>query len=537
MEWGVARADSILAGATQGSNAAGLAAYVKFPVKKGEPVMVRAGSSFTDLAGAEANLRAEIPHWDFDRTRSELTDIWRNQFDRIRVDQKGASQADLTKFYSAMYRASMLPRTFNDVDGRYPAFAKGSPILTMEEGRDYYEDYSMWDTYRALHPLLNIIDRKRSADMMNSLVLKAEQGGWLPIFPCWNSYTAAMIGDHCIAALADAHIKGVGGFDIRRAYRAMRRNAFESPADEADYRNGMGRRALRSYLQYGYIPLEDSVKDAYHQREQVSRTLEYAFDDFCLAQVARSLGIHSDADTLMRRAQNYRNVIHPATGYARGRHADGRWAEKSDPVGFDKTITEGAPCHYTWYVPQDPYGLMECMGGKDKFISKLDSMFSEGRYWHGNEPCHQVAFMFNYAGQPWKTQRAVRHVMETEYLNAPGGLSGNDDAGQMSAWYMFAAMGFYPVCPGTPYYMLASPSFPSLTLNLENGNVFTVKAGNASEKNIYIQSATLNGKPYTRNYITHQDILNGGVMEFVMGPEPNKEWGARPEDCPPDVMK
>lgn len=525
VEWGVARADSILAGATQGSNAAGLAAYVKFPVKKGEPVMVRAGSSFTDLAGAEANLRAEIPHWDFDRTRSELTDIWRNQFDRIRVDQKGASQADLTKFYSAMYRASMLPRTFNDVDGRYPAFAKGSPILTMEEGRDYYEDYSMWDTYRALHPLLNIIDRKRSADMMNSLVLKAEQGGWLPIFPCWNSYTAAMIGDHCIAALADAHIKGVGGFDIRRAYRAMRRNAFESPADEADYRNGMGRRALRSYLQYGYIPLEDSVKDAYHQREQVSRTLEYAFDDFCLAQVARSLGIHSDADTLMRRAQNYRNVIHPATGYARGRHADGRWAEKSDPVGFDKTITEGAPCHYTWYVPHDQPGLMKAMGGREAYEARLDSMFTHGRYWHGNEPCHQVAWLFNHTSQPWKTQEYVRHILDTEYLPTPGGLSGNDDAGQMSAWYIFGAMGFYPVCPATTKYAIGAPIFKRVDIAVGDGRTFTIEAEGTSPENKYIQSITLNGKPYHSLWLDHADLMRGGTLRLTMGPRPNYRLG------------
>lgn len=534
-DFGTFKGDSLLPRTVRMEKGAQIGAYIEFDVEAGEEVLVKAASSFTGQEGAMQNLAAEISHWDFEQTHQQLNGIWERHLSSILVETDNL--ADKEKFYSAFYRASFLPHTFNDVDGSYPAFAKGTPIQQLPAGETYYEDYSMWDTYRALHPLVNLLFPTKGGDMMQSLVHKYEQGGWLPIFPCWNSYTAAMIGDHCIAAIGDAYVKGIRNFDVAKAYEGMRKNAFETPSNPAEYKDGMGRRALTSYLEYGYIPLEDGVPDAFHTKEQVSRTLEYAYDDFVLAQVAKALDKPEDYRILMQRAANYRNVIDPRTGYAQGRHADGTFLDDDNAFNFARFITEGAPCHYTWYAPQDPYGLMECMGGKDKFISKLDSMFSEGRYWHGNEPCHQVAFMFNYAGQPWKTQRAVRHVMETEYLNAPGGLSGNDDAGQMSAWYMFAAMGFYPVCPGTPYYMLASPSFPSLTLNLENGNVFTVKAGNASEKNIYIQSATLNGQPYTRNYITHQDILNGGVMEFVMGPEPNKEWGARPEDCPPDVMK
>ncbi|EKU90235.1 GH92 family glycosyl hydrolase [Bacteroides oleiciplenus] len=534
-DFGTFKGDSLLPHTARMEKGAQIGAYIEFDVEAGEEVLVKAASSFTGPTEAMLNLIAEIPHWDFEQTHKELNDIWERQLSSIEVETDNL--ADKEKFYSAFYRASFLPHTFNDVDGTYPAFATGTPIQQLPAGETYYEDYSMWDTYRALHPLVNLLFPTKGGDMMQSLVHKYEQGGWLPIFPCWNSYTAAMIGDHCIAAIGDAYIKGIRNFDIAKAYEGMRKNAFETPSNPAEYKDGMGRRALTSYLEYGYIPLEDGVPDAFHTKEQVSRTLEYAYDDFVLAQVAKALDKPEDYQALMQRAANYRNVIDPRTGYAQGRHADGTFLNDDNAFNFARFITEGAPCHYTWYAPQDPYGLMECMGGKDNYVSKLDSMFSEGRYWHGNEPCHQVAFMFNYAGQPWKTQRAVRHVMETEYLNAPGGLSGNDDAGQMSAWYMFAAMGFYPVCPGTPYYMLASPSFPSFTLNLENGNVFTVKAGNASEKNIYIQSAKLNGKPYTRNYITHQDILDGGVMEFVMGPEPNKEWGARPEDCPPDVMK
>lgn len=534
-DYGIFKGDSLSPRADRIGNAAQIGAYLEFDVEAGEEILVKAASSFTGQEGAVQNLTAEIPHWDFDQTHQELRNIWERHLSSIQVET--GNLADKEKFYSAFYRASFLPRTFNDVDGRYPSFAEGTPVRQLPAGETYYEDYSMWDTYRALHPLVNLLFPAKGGDMMQSLVHKYEQGGWLPIFPCWNSYTAAMIGDHCISVLGDAYCKGIRNFDVAKAYEGMRKNAFETSADPAAYKDGMGRRALASYLEYGYIPLEDGVPDAFHTKEQTSRTLEYAYDDFVLAQMAKALGKTEDYQVLMQRASNYRNVIDPRTGYAQGRHADGTFLDDANAFDFARFITEGAPCHYTWYVPQDPYGLMDCMGGKENYVSKLDSMFSEQRYWHGNEPCHQVAFMFNYAGQPWKTQRAVRHIMETEYLNEPGGLSGNDDAGQMSAWYMFAAMGFYPVCPGTPYYMLASPSFPVLTLNLENGNTFTVKAAGASEQNIYIQSATLNGEPYTRNYIAHEDIMNGGVMEFVMGAEPNEEWGAHSEDCPPDVMK
>lgn len=533
-DYGTFKGDSLSPRRTEAGGAAQIGAYVEFDVEAGEEVLVKAASSFTDREGAVQNLEAEIPHWDFNQTHQELSRIWEQHLATIRVETD--RRADKEKFYSALYRASFLPRTVNDVDGRYPSFAEGAPIRQLPAGGTYYDDYSMWDTYRALHPLVNLLSPSKGGEMMQSLVLKYEQGGWLPIFPCWNSYTAAMIGDHCLSVIGDAYCKGIRNFDIDKAYEAMRKNAFETPSSPAEYKNGMGRRALASYLKYGYIPLEDSVPDAFHTREQTSRTLEYAYDDFVLAQVAKALGKTDDYQQLMQRAANYRHVIDPRTGYAQGRHVDGTFLKEENAFNFARFITEGAPCHYTWYVPQDPYGLMECMGGKDNYIAKLDSMFSEQRYWHGNEPCHQVAYLFNYAGQPWKTQRAVRHIMETEYLNAPGGLSGNDDAGQMSAWYIFAAMGFYPVCPGTPYYMLASPSFPSLTLRLENRKTFTVKAGNASTKNIYIQSATLNGKPYTQNYISHQQIMDGGTMEFVMGDKPNETWGAQKEDCPPDVM-
>lgn len=534
-DFGTFREDSLFPGQTKIGHEKNIGIYIGFHVKSHEQILVKAASSFTDRKGAEQNLQQEIPHWNFDQTRKELTAIWEKHLSAIEVETP--DQEAKEKFYGAFYRASFLPRTFNDVNGRYPAFAQQDSILQLAQNETYYDDFSMWDTYRALHPLINLLYPTRGGNMMQSLVHKYEQGGWLPIFPCWNSYTAAMVGDHCIAALGDAYVKGIRNFDIETAYKAMRQNAFESPAKEEDYRNGMGRRALPSYLKYGYIPLEDSVPDAFHTKEQVSRTLEYAYDDFVLSQVAKLLQKTDDYKLLAARAQNYRNVIDPTTGYAQGRHTDGTFLKEANAFQFAKFVTEGAPCHYTWYVPQDPYGLMECMGGRSHYIEKLDSMFSAQRYWHGNEPCHQIAFMFNYASEPWKTQKAVRHIMETEYLNEPGGLSGNDDAGQMSAWYIFASLGFYPVCPGSPYYILASPSFTKATLHLENGKAFTLQAENASKENIYIQKVTLNGKPYTKNYISHKDITEGGNMVFTMGNTPNKTWGSTPNDCPPSLIE
>ncbi|MCD8282675.1 MAG: GH92 family glycosyl hydrolase [Prevotella sp.] len=533
VSFGVFRGDSLLAGTTRIAGEGDIGAYIEFDVSAGEEVLAKMSTSFVDIEGAYKNMQTEIPHWDFPRTCAELRGIWERQLGLIKVETEDDEAEKL--FYGSLYRASFLPREASDCDGRYPSFAGGKPVRRMPAGTKYFDDYSLWDTYRALHPLLVLLSPERSGQMMQSLVLKAEQGGYMPIFPCWGSYTAAMIGDHAAAAIGDAYVKGVRNFDIRGAYKALRRNAFFTPPLD-EYRDGKGRRALASYMQYGYIPLEDSVPDAFHTREQVSRTMEYAYDDFVLAQVAGELGENNDYEILIRRAANYRNVIDPRTGYAQGRYAGGRFLDEDNAFEFTSFITEGAPCHYTWYAPQDPYGLIRLLGGREMFIAKLDSMFSERRYWHGNEPCHQVAFMYNYAGCPASAARAVRQIMRTEYADMPGGLPGNDDAGQMSAWYVFAATGLYPVCPGTPYYTLASPSFPSVTIRPDGGKPFVIRAVGASERNIYIQSASLNGQTYTRNYISHSDILNGGILELVMGEVPSETWGTRPEDCPPDVM-
>jgi len=511
---GTFRGDTVMPGVLAAAGATRIGAYVSFAVRKGRPVTVKAGASFTAMEGARSNLAAEIPGNDFDAVRRESARQWDERLSRIEV--KGGSLENRAKFYGALYRCSLLPRVTSDVDGSYPRFAGKGEILRMPAGHDYYDDYSMWDTYRALHPLLTLIDSARSADMMQSLVLKGEQGGWMPIFPCWNSYTAAMIGDHCAVTLADAAVKGIP-FDYRTAYRLLRRNAFESPATREEYVDGMGRRALRSYVRYGYIPVEDGVNEAFHRREQTSRTLEYAFDDFALSRLAALVGEKEDAAILLDRSRNWRNVIDPASGYANGRHADGSFVEGTDPFTFNSAITEGAPCHYTWYVPHDTEGLFKALGGKKSAEAKLDSMFSEHRYWHGNEPCHQVAYLFNDLGKPEKTRRQVRNIIDTEYLNVPGGLSGNDDAGQMSAWLVFSAMGFYPVAPSTSRYYLSSPIFERVVITPAGGKKFTVTAPATSlvkggEETL--SGVRLNGKKIAPTRISHNDITAGGHLDF-----------------------
>ena len=480
-----------------------LCAWFTFNGKANEPIILKAATSFTSMINCVDNFAVEAEPHDFDSMMEHLAKQWIERLHTIDVED--TDTARVNQFYGALYRASFLPHEMSDASGGYPKFADGSIVAPRESNpRKYYGDFSMWDTYRAVHPLYNIIAPKESADMMQSLVTMYEEGGWLPIFPCWNSYTAAMIGDHCSVALADAYIKGIRDFNVEKAYEGMRKNAFETPASYEDYKNGMGRRALESYLKYDYIPMEDSVKEAYHREEQTSRTLEYAFDDFAVAQLAKALGKDQDYQELMRRSENWRNVINPKTGYCDGRHAPrqisrrkndgGLFEDNTDFIHRKPWITEGAACHYTWYVPHNVEGLVEMLGGPQKFEAKLDSMFSEGRYWHGNEPCHQIAYLYDFIGKREKAIQRVAHILDTEYNDTPSGLSGNDDAGQMSAWYIFSSMGFYPVCPATDRYMLSAPRFQKITLNFDNGKHFVI---------------TPDSLPRDRNYITHHEIIGG----------------------------
>ena len=459
--------------------------------------VVKAASSFKSIEAARANLAAEIPGWDFHSVKADLDSIWEARFALIDVD--GADEEVVKHFYGSLWRASLLPRTVSDAG----------------EAADY-DDFSMWDTYRALHPLLTIIEPSRVSEMVNALLRKYDRGGWLPIFPCWGSYTSAMIGDHCVSMIVDAWTKGIRGFDVSKAYKAMRQNALETPSDSL-YEDGRGRRALQSYLQYGYVPLEDEVPFAFHKKEQVSRTMEYAYDDWCLSQMARRLGHFADWLRFRKRSGNWRNVFSPVTHWPQGRYADGSFLTDDNYLQKTSFITEGTPAHYAWYVPQDVPGLIKEMGGEDVFIARLDSMFTEKRYWHGNEPCHQVAWLYDYTSQPWKTQAAVRDIIATEYRNTPGGLSGNDDSGQMSAWYIFATLGFYPVCPGSGEYALGAPAFSNAVLHLENGRTFTIVT---SGKGDYVQKVTLNGRVLKRPFLKHRRIMRGGTLEFEMGEEP-----------------
>jgi predicted alpha-1,2-mannosidase len=322
-----------------------------------------------------------------------------------------------------------------------------------------------------------------------------------------------MIGDHVSTTIADAYMKGISGFDTEKAYYYMRRNAFDSPpADE--YRDGKGRRALESYLQYGYIPLEDSVWDAFHKREQVSRTLEYAFDDYALSRYAESTGRKQDAKLLRARAANWKNVFDRSTGYVRGRHADGRWTEPFDPFSKASFICEGTPFQYTWYVPHDIAGLARAMGGKKVFLDRLNKFFDDGHYWHGNETDHQAAYLFAMAGLPSKTMEWVSKIVREEYGTGPGGLSGNEDAGQMSAWLVFSMMGFYPVCPASNQYILGIPAFDEVSVELPGARFFTITASGRTTSGNFIADIRKDGSLYKKYYINHEDITAGSKFIF-----------------------
>lgn len=474
-------------------------------------IKVRIGTSFTSLHAARKNLQQEIPDWDFEKLVKATETVWNQTLGKIQV--KGSSHDDLVKFYTALYHCYQLPRITSDVDGSYQGFAQDT-LIHKAVGFDYYDDFSMWDTYRALHPLMTILEPKRTLDMVKSLVTKAQQGGWMPIFPAWGSYTAAMIGDHVSTMISDAYSKGITAFDTDTAYRYMRQNAFDQPSP-SEYKDGKGRRALPGYLEYGYIPLEDSVWEAFHKREQVSRTLEYALDDYALSQFAKKTGKTDDYNLLLKRSKNYAHVIDPSTGYARGRYADGRWIEPFNPFVKTSYICEGTPFQYTWYVPQDVPGLISILGGREAFIKRLNEFFDDGYYWHGNETDQQAPYLFALAGEPSKTEAWVRQIVAEEYGTGPGGLSGNEDAGQMSAWLVCSMIGFYPVCPGKPEYVIGTPAFDEIRIkSASQAKAFVIKAPNVNLKTHIVGSITINGRAAEGNIIQHDQIIKGGEMIF-----------------------
>ncbi|MCA1591928.1 MAG: GH92 family glycosyl hydrolase [Acidobacteria bacterium] len=496
--------------------------YASFPTTQGETVEVRIGTSFISIEQARDNLRREIPGWNFDRVKAQSRRIWNEALGRIRI--QGGSQDERVNFYTAMYHSLLFPRTFSEYGRYYSAFDD-----RVHNGVSY-NDYSLWDTFRAEHPLLLLIQPERVPGMITALLQMYTEGGWMPKWPN-PTYSNIMIGTHADSVIADAYVKGIRGFDLKTAYAATYKDAMTPPdgdthnrwLDRAPWTAFEARGGLTWYKSLGYVPQDKTD-------ESVSRTLEFAYDDFCVAQIAKAVGKRGDYELLMKRSRNYKNLYDPVKGFMRPKKADGSWDEESWSTREERMpgFTEGGPWTYLFCEMQDIPGMIALMGGRENFVAKLDENFSGGHYRHSNEPGHHYTYLYDYAGQPWKTQEKVREAMVLNYRNAPDGLSGNDDCGQMSAWYIFSALGFYPVTPGSTLYAIGTPLFERATILLKGPyrkGPFTVIAKHQSPQNKYIQSATLNGKPLTVPFIRHADIANGSTLVFVMGAQPNKNWG------------
>ena len=494
-----------------------------FDTEEGEQITIVTALSGVSIEGAEKNLNAEAPHNDFDKYLAAAKADWNKQLGRIQV--KGAQADDQVNFYTALYHSMIAPTIYSDVDGKYYGPDKH---VHQADGWVNYSTFSLWDTFRAAHPLFTYTEPARVNDMVKSFIAFYEQNGRLPVWNFWGSETDMMIGYHAVPVIVDAYLKGIGDFDAEKALQAC-----VATANIDEYR-GIG-----SYKTRGFIPF--NVTDQYNSENwSLSRTLEYAFDDFCIAEMAKKMGKTDVANEFYKRSQNYRNVFNPATGFMQPIDDKGVFQRDFNPDEYTAHICESNAWHYFWSVQHDINGLVSLTGGQDKFAAKLDSMFTYipagneelpifstgmiGQYAHGNEPSHHVIYLYNKVRQPWKAQKYAAQVMHELYFNAPAGLCGNEDCGQMSAWYVFSAMGFYPVNPVSGEYEIGTPLFPEMRLNLDNGKTFTVLAPNVSRENIYIQSVKMNGQPYDKSYITHQQIMDGATIEFVMGNQPGEIW-------------
>ena len=494
-----------------------------FDTKEGEQITIVTALSGVSVEGAVKNLNAEAPHNDFDQYLADAKADWNKQLQRIEV--VGTNNDDKVNFYTALYHSMIAPTIYSDVDGKYYGPDKQ---VHQAEGWVNYSTFSLWDTFRAAHPLFTYTEPERVGDMVQSFIAFYEQNGRLPVWNFWGSETDMMIGYHAVPVIVDAYLKGIGHFDAEKALEAC-----VATANIDEYR-GIG-----SYKKNGYIPY--NVTDQYNTENwSLSRTLEYAFDDFCIAEMAQKMGKTELANEFYKRSQNYRNVFNPATGFMQPIDDKGVFQPNFNPDEYTAHICESNAWHYFWSVQHDIKGLVSLTGGQDKFAAKLDSMFTYipagneelpifstgmiGQYAHGNEPSHHVIYLYNKVRQPWKAQKYAAQVMHDLYFNAPAGLCGNEDCGQMSAWYVFSAMGFYPVNPVSGEYEIGTPLFPEMRLNLGNGKTFTVLAPNVSRENIYIQSVKINGQPYDKSYITHQQIMDGSTIEFVMGNQPGEIW-------------
>lgn len=504
-----------------------------------EVIQVKVGLSTADIEGARASL-AEIPHWDFDQARADASQAWNEELSLITV--RSDRETPKTIFYTALYHSQIAPVMYSDPNGNY----KGADNQVHQaKGFTKYGIFSLWDTFRAANPLFTITQGNRVNDMVRSLLAHYREYGLLPVWSLLGNETNTMTGYHAIPVITDAYLKGYRDYDAEEAFEAMKKSAMQ---------NIRGTNFLR---EYGYLPYDNSATPNPDRGQSVTRTLEYSYDDWCIAQMAKALGKDTDYQYFMKRAANFRNLFDESTGFMRAKLADGTWKAPFDPYysshDFDiAEYTEGNAWQHSWFVPHDVKGLIDLHGGNEPFITKLDSLFEVssvvkgenvsvdisgliGQYAHGNEPSHHIAYLYNYAAAPWKTQETVHRIMREMYTTQPNGLCGNEDCGQMSAWYVFSAMGFYPVNPAEGVYVIGTPMFEESVIRVGSTTSFTIRANGVSDTHFYIQSVTLNGKPLERTFIRHEEVMAGGELIFEMGDQPNKVWGTHPTAAPPSM--
>ena len=487
-----------------------------------EPVIIKVGISAVDIDGARKNLEAEVFNKDFETVKSEAQNTWETQLEKIVIESDDIDKK--TNFYSALYHTMLAPQLYQDVDGRY----RGMDLKIHEtKDFDYYSVFSLWDTYRAAHPLYTIIEQDKTTDFINTFLAKYDEGGIMPMWDLAGNYTDCMIGYHAVPVVADAYLKGIRGYDTEKAFEAMKHSAT---------RDKFG---LEAYKKYGFIPVDE-------ESESVSKTLEYAYDDWTIAQMAKAMGKSEDYKTYIQRAQYYKNVYDPETQFMRGRFRN-TWFAPFDPYEVNFNYTEANSWQYSFYVPQDVSGFINLLGGKDILEAQLDELFSAktetsgrdqsditgliGQYAHGNEPSHHMAYLYNFVNKPHKTQEKVHQILTELYKNDPDGVSGNEDCGQMSAWYVLSSMGFYSVTPGSNQYIIGTPLFDKATINLENGKQFTIVANNVSDTKKYIEYVKLNGTELNKTFLNHNDIVSGGTLEFTMTDNPGI-WGSKDDQEP-----
>ena len=543
------------AGSVEGEN---IGLTLKFAGTSPKIILVKAGISLISIEQAKKNLDESISGWDFARREKQTRMAWNDLLGKIEI--RGGSEKEKSIFYSSLYRAEQSMTNITE-DGKY--YSSYDHKVHDSHGRIFYVHDQLWDTFRCEHPLQLLLDPGQQEDIVESYIRMYEQGGWLPMFPQVDGDFPAMIGQHADALIADTYLKGYTKFDVRKAYEGMKKGAMD--ATMLPWRNGPMGPLDSVYLQKGFFPAlkegeneTDPRVQPFERRQAVSVTLEAAYDDWCVARMAKALGKDGDYNYFIKRAHNYVNVFDSSIGFMAPKSADGRWVKGFNPIlasgpGGRDYFTECNSWIYTFSVMHDIAGLIDLFGGRKPFLQRLDSLFEVqyggmwkysflgkfpdmtgliGNYAQGNEPSFHIPYIYDFAGEPWKTQKLVREIMEVWYNDIPLGLPGDDDLGAMGSWYVFSAMGFYPFCPGEPCYVIGSPVFASTTIHLSNRKTFRIVAHGVSVRNKYIQSARLNGKPLNRPWFTQMEIANGGVLELNMGPRPNKTWGAAAEYAP-----